>query len=322
MRSVATIALLGGLLFAVPACLIAPDESLLHRDGAGIDSADVTPCTTCDGRADGALDAGDDTGAGDGGDTGVDAGADTDAAGGPDRDKDSIPDSLDNCPDDPNPNQSDIDGDKLGDVCDPDIDGDTLPNGVDPRPTIKDTVYYYNNGADTLDDCERLGGSWSKMGTRVCQGDYSDTWGLKLLPNILSVGDYLVESAFSVSSKDPNVPQDYWPSIGLLFRIDKANGDWDGYDCLLDLDHKRLVIGVVTNNNSDWTELGAGANNSVPSSGPYRMRVTAKGNQLTCEIVGGTKISVAHSGVGSGTAGVVADRVKGCYDYLLVTAAP
>ncbi len=37
----------------------------------------------------------------------------------PDSDGDGIIDSEDNCPNDPNPNQEDADGDGLGDVCDP-----------------------------------------------------------------------------------------------------------------------------------------------------------------------------------------------------------
>ncbi|MDJ0759504.1 MAG: thrombospondin type 3 repeat-containing protein, partial [Woeseiaceae bacterium] len=51
-----------------------------------------------------------------------------------DSDNDGVADSLDNCPADANTNQSDIDGDGLGDVCDDDIDGDGFPNGVDNCP--------------------------------------------------------------------------------------------------------------------------------------------------------------------------------------------
>ncbi len=43
-----------------------------------------------------------------------------------DRDGDGVPDDEDNCPDDANPDQSDLDGDLLGDVCDDDDDNDDV----------------------------------------------------------------------------------------------------------------------------------------------------------------------------------------------------
>jgi hypothetical protein len=41
-----------------------------------------------------------------------------------DRDGDGVPDAADNCPDAPNPDQSDLDRDGAGDLCDHDADGD------------------------------------------------------------------------------------------------------------------------------------------------------------------------------------------------------
>jgi hypothetical protein len=35
-----------------------------------------------------------------------------------DRDRDTVPDDVDNCPENANPSQSDMDGDGLGDACD------------------------------------------------------------------------------------------------------------------------------------------------------------------------------------------------------------
>jgi len=65
------------------------------------------------------------------------------AATGSDADTDGIPDVIDNCPLDPNPSQSDLDSDSLGDPCDPwphdpynDVDGDGLPRWSDNCPTV------------------------------------------------------------------------------------------------------------------------------------------------------------------------------------------
>jgi hypothetical protein len=51
-----------------------------------------------------------------------------------DADSDGLPDDLDNCPEDPNPDQADMDEDGEGDVCDDDRDGDGWPNDYDCAP--------------------------------------------------------------------------------------------------------------------------------------------------------------------------------------------
>ena len=53
----------------------------------------------------------------------------------PDSDLDGVPNTADNCPTMANATQADLDGDGLGDVCDPDIDGDGRLNGADCAPS-------------------------------------------------------------------------------------------------------------------------------------------------------------------------------------------
>ncbi|SHG90279.1 thrombospondin type 3 repeat-containing protein [Winogradskyella jejuensis] len=66
----------------------------------------------------------------------------------PDADGDGIPDDSDNCPDIVNTDQSDIDGDDIGDLCDDDIDGDGVLNMDDncPETANPDQADLDNNG--------------------------------------------------------------------------------------------------------------------------------------------------------------------------------
>jgi hypothetical protein len=52
-----------------------------------------------------------------------------------DTDGDGVPDNVDNCPLKSNPDQADMNHNRIGDACDPDIDGDGVPNDKDAFPT-------------------------------------------------------------------------------------------------------------------------------------------------------------------------------------------
>lgn len=71
-----------------------------------------------------------------------------------DRDEDGVPDLEDNCPDTPNPDQADLDGDGLGDVCDSDRDGDGFPNESDNCPDIANPEQGNYDGDEQGDVCD------------------------------------------------------------------------------------------------------------------------------------------------------------------------
>jgi hypothetical protein len=73
---------------------------------------------------------------------------------GADRDGDGVGDSVDNCPDAPNPGQADQDGDGIGNPCDPDRDGDGVANELDNCPTTPNPGQADLDGDGLGDACD------------------------------------------------------------------------------------------------------------------------------------------------------------------------
>jgi subtilisin family serine protease len=137
----------------------------------------------------------------------------------PDSDGDTVIDTLDNCPNDANTDQSDVDGDMLGDVCDPDADNDGLLNTDEmiygSNPLISDT------DGDTLLD----GAEVNTHGTNPTSSD-SDSDGV-------SDGDEV-----NVYGTDPNAS-----NVGDVGPRSSPDNQLNAADLVVLL---RLVTGVIT----------------------------------------------------------------------------
>lgn len=75
----------------------------------------------------------------------------------PDADEDGVIDRDDNCPDDPNPDQANADGDGQGDVCDGDRDGDGVDNDGDNCPDDANAEQDDAEGDGVGDACDLTG---------------------------------------------------------------------------------------------------------------------------------------------------------------------
>ena len=90
-----------------------------------------------------------------------------------DTDEDTIKDVCDNCPDDANLDQSDIDSDGLGDVCDTDMDGDNVTNVNDNCPTVSNPDQIDTDGDGVGDACDTDGDGDGLTTEDNCNGVYN-----------------------------------------------------------------------------------------------------------------------------------------------------
>ena len=82
-----------------------------------------------------------------------------------DLDNDGISDPKDNCPQKPNPDQKDTDGDKIGDICDGDEDNDGVMDEDDNCPLVKNADQKDADQDGIGDACDKTVGSGGAGGT-------------------------------------------------------------------------------------------------------------------------------------------------------------
>ena len=147
-----------------------------------------------------------------------------------DSDGDGINDNEDNCPEIPNPEQSDIDEDGYGDVCDDDMDGDGDPNLTDCKqkdPKVHHGAIEKCNSVD--DDCD---GETDEEGAEGCTDFYIDKDGddygvegnYKCLCNKGDIEDYTAVQAGDCNDGD----KDMNPGLKEVCGDEKDN-DCDGF---------------------------------------------------------------------------------------------
>lgn len=116
-----------------------------------------------------------------------------------DYDCDGIKNHQDNCPHTYNPSQTNMDGDELGDVCDPDIDGDGESNPiglVDETGNVNYALLY----SEPLQDKTPL---WSKR---------EDQYHFLIIDNISAQAPFNVRMHIQSKTPPTQIERDFWDS--------------------------------------------------------------------------------------------------------------
>jgi hypothetical protein len=223
-----------------------------------------------------------------------------------DTDGDGIENSVDNCPDVPNPDQANEDGDKFGDACDPcpveandtpsDPDGDGVADGCDPHPTTPgDKIVVFEGFANGIPT------TWDVVGTTsAAAGSISLTTVANNHTSVIAPGTFAnatVSASIQVDAQvgsfdsattlaipyDPGTDDGIFCELYAPLASSPNNRILDLYDSL-DAANPN-TMGELSNTGFGW-QLAT----------PYRVSLTRVGNQYKCSgIDGGT----THSTNGS-----------------------
>lgn len=160
-----------------------------------------------------------------------------------DQDKDGFENNQDNCPQTPNPTQTDTDGDSIGDECDLDIDGDGVDNNDDYYP------YDSNESADT--DGDNIGNNADVDDDNDGLNDTADAFPYDANESLDTDGDGIGNNA-DVDDDGDGI-DDTIDNCQFVSNPDQADSDGDGIGTACDGDES----------------LSSGESESVPSIGLF-----------------------------------------------------
>lgn len=257
-------------------------------------------------------------------DGGVDASLPTDPV---DSDGDGVLDSVDNCPNTPNPAHFDHDADGRGDACDPcphlapvpgassvaDRDGDGVGDACDPNPdTATDRIAWFDGFDDPATSARYLAtpGVWV-----IADGSASQT-GLYDL-GFLLFDENLVRPAVSVGVIPDELPAanlSYAPVFGVLTGWAPDGSGVRAQGCTLRWDNRTIIAnrtGAIATATAWPAAIAVGERYEIRQEIRERNHCAAAG-----PVVSGADDE--PPGVAAGMAGLAFSRTRARYDYLFI----